>query len=86
MDLSRTSPVSAASAPAQTADGAARRYDLQQHYIDGGFRPSVSGATFETLNPTTNEVLALAAAGEAADVDAAVAAARRPSTRARGRG
>jgi 5-carboxymethyl-2-hydroxymuconic-semialdehyde dehydrogenase len=76
LDLSRTSAVSAASAPAQTVDGAARRYDLQQHFIDGGFRPSVSGATFETLDPTTNTVLALAAAGEDPDVDAAVTAAR----------
>jgi 5-carboxymethyl-2-hydroxymuconic-semialdehyde dehydrogenase len=76
LDLPRTSPVSAASAPAQTADGSARRYDLQQHFIDGGFRPSVSGATFETLDPTTNTVLALAAAGEDLDVDAAVTAAR----------
>ncbi|MGH7861641.1 MAG: aldehyde dehydrogenase family protein, partial [Candidatus Dormibacteraceae bacterium] len=50
--------------------------ELQQHYIDGGFRPSRSGMTFESLNPTTNRVLACAAAGDAADVDAAVRAAR----------
>jgi 5-carboxymethyl-2-hydroxymuconic-semialdehyde dehydrogenase len=49
---------------------------LQEHYIDGTFTPSVSGETFESLNPSTNEVLALAAAGDAADVDAAVTAAR----------
>jgi 5-carboxymethyl-2-hydroxymuconic-semialdehyde dehydrogenase len=52
-------------------------YDLQAHYIDGVFTPSASGETFESLDPSTNEVLALAAAGEAADVDLAVAAARR---------
>jgi 5-carboxymethyl-2-hydroxymuconic-semialdehyde dehydrogenase len=52
-------------------------YGVQEHFIDGVFRPSVSGETFESLNPASNEVLALAAAGEAADVDAAVAAARR---------
>jgi 5-carboxymethyl-2-hydroxymuconic-semialdehyde dehydrogenase len=50
---------------------------LQPHYIDGRFRPSVSGATFETLNPATNEVLAIAADGAEEDVAAAVAAARR---------
>jgi 5-carboxymethyl-2-hydroxymuconic-semialdehyde dehydrogenase len=50
---------------------------LQEHYIGGVFTPSVSGETFESLNPSTNEVLALAAAGDAADVDAAVTAARR---------
>jgi 5-carboxymethyl-2-hydroxymuconic-semialdehyde dehydrogenase len=52
-------------------------YDLQEHYIGGAFSPSVSGETFESLNPATNEVLAFAAAGDAADVDAAVTAARR---------
>src|SRR5437870_5726022 len=51
-------------------------YGVQQHYIDGGYRPSASGATFETLNPATNEVLALAAAGDERDVDLAVRSAR----------
>jgi 5-carboxymethyl-2-hydroxymuconic-semialdehyde dehydrogenase len=50
---------------------------LQRHYIDGEFRESVSGATFTTLDPATNEIIAHAADGAAADVDAAVAAARR---------
>ncbi len=49
---------------------------VQEHYIAGAFRPSESGATFETLNPATNEVLALAAAGDESEVDAAVLAAR----------
>jgi 5-carboxymethyl-2-hydroxymuconic-semialdehyde dehydrogenase len=53
------------------------RYGLQQHYIDGTFKASVSADTFESLNPATNEVLALAAAGDERDVDAAVTAARR---------
>jgi 5-carboxymethyl-2-hydroxymuconic-semialdehyde dehydrogenase len=52
-------------------------FGLQQHYIDGRLRPSISGATFETINPATNEVLALAADGREEDVAAAVAAARR---------
>ena len=50
---------------------------FQQHYIDGRFRSSASGATFETLNPATNAVLAVAADGGEEDVAAAVAAARR---------
>jgi 5-carboxymethyl-2-hydroxymuconic-semialdehyde dehydrogenase len=53
------------------------RPPLQRHYIDGAFRESVSGATFETLNPTDNAPLADVCDGSAQDVDAAVAAARR---------
>jgi 5-carboxymethyl-2-hydroxymuconic-semialdehyde dehydrogenase len=52
-------------------------FGVQEHYIGGAFASSVSGETFESLNPATNEVLALAAAGDAADVDVAVGAARR---------
>jgi 5-carboxymethyl-2-hydroxymuconic-semialdehyde dehydrogenase len=63
--------------PGIAAGAAAPAYDLQRHYIDGAFVPSVSGETFASLNPATNEALALAAAGDAADIDAAVAAARR---------
>src|SRR3954462_5353227 len=48
----------------------------QQHFIGGAFVDGASGETFETLNPTTNEVLALAASGNAADVGAAGRAAR----------
>ena len=43
---------------------------LQEHYINGRFRPSMSEATFETLNPSTNEVLARAADGDEEDVAA----------------
>jgi 5-carboxymethyl-2-hydroxymuconic-semialdehyde dehydrogenase len=53
------------------------RVEPQLHYIDGEFRASVSGATFETLDPTTNKPIAECAEGRAEDVDAAVAAARR---------
>src|SRR3954454_25123460 len=48
----------------------------QRHFIDGIFVDAASGESFETLNPTTNEVLTTAAAGDARDVDRAVAAAR----------
>ena len=56
---------------------AAAQVELQRHYIDGGYRESAAGGTFETLNPTTNEVLGAVADGRSEDVDAAVAAARR---------
>lgn len=54
-----------------------RDLGLQQHYINGRHRPSATGATFATLNPSTNEELAVAADGGEEDVAAAVAAARR---------
>ena len=46
-----------------------------QHYINGEFVDSVSGKTFDVLDPVSNETYATAAAGQQADVDAAVAAA-----------
>src|ERR1700709_1488808 len=45
--------------------------------IDGQHVPSLSGRTFKTLNPATQQVLATSAEGNGADVDRAVAAARR---------
>jgi betaine-aldehyde dehydrogenase len=48
-----------------------------QQYIDGRFVPACSGATFAVHDPSTEEVLALVPDGGAADVDLAVAAARR---------
>src|SRR5437868_12360005 len=47
------------------------------HFIDGKWRPSVSEHRIETFNPATGKVLATLARGQQADVDAAVAAARR---------
>ena len=47
-----------------------------QAFIDGSFRPAISGKTFETVNPATGEVLAKVAACDAADVDFAVQKAR----------
>lgn len=46
-----------------------------KHFIDGEFRPASGGKTFPVVNPATGETVAEAAFGEAADVDAAVAAA-----------
>ncbi len=47
-----------------------------RHFIDGRLVPSVSGATFDSVNPATGAVLAQVARGEQADVDAAVASAQ----------
>jgi 5-carboxymethyl-2-hydroxymuconic-semialdehyde dehydrogenase len=46
------------------------------HFIGGRHTPSVSGRTFGVADPVTNQVYAQAAAGDADDVAAAVAAAR----------
>jgi gamma-glutamyl-gamma-aminobutyraldehyde dehydrogenase len=48
-----------------------------QAFIDGEFRDAASGKTFVTENPATGRPIAEVAAGDAADIDAAVAAARR---------
>nr|WP_269435091.1 aldehyde dehydrogenase family protein [Enhydrobacter aerosaccus] len=45
--------------------------------IDGKWVPALSGKTFETRNPATGELLADVAEGDRADIDRAVAAARK---------
>lgn len=45
-------------------------------FIDGSFRPALSGETFETVNPATGALLAQIASCAAADVDFAVEKAR----------
>ncbi len=45
-------------------------------FIDGGFRPAISGDTFEAVNPATGDKLTDVAACAAADVDVAVEKAR----------
>ena len=47
-----------------------------QAFIDGSFRPAISGKTFDTVNPATGEVIAKIAACGAEDVDLAVEKAR----------
>jgi 5-carboxymethyl-2-hydroxymuconic-semialdehyde dehydrogenase len=49
--------------------------DTIQHFIGGKFVDSVSGATFDVLDPVTNQTYVTAAAGQAEDIDRAVAAA-----------
>ncbi len=51
--------------------------DRIRHYIDGAFVDSADGATFDVLDPVSNETYVQAAAGKQADIDLAVAAAKR---------
>ena len=46
-------------------------------FIDGKWVDSVSGKTFDTINPATEEVITSIAEGDSADIDLAVAAARK---------
>ena len=46
------------------------------HFIDGAWRAPVEGKYFDTVDPSTGDTLASVAQGSAADVDAAVKAAR----------
>ena len=46
------------------------------HFIDGGWRDPVEGVRFDTLDPASGEKIASIAQGSAADIDAAVKAAR----------
>ena len=51
-----------------------------QHFIGGGWQAPAAGEYFDTLDPSTEEKLASVAQGSAADVDAAVKAARAASS------
>ncbi|WP_019403045.1 aldehyde dehydrogenase family protein [Chelatococcus sp. GW1] len=51
--------------------------DHLQFYIDGAWVPAAGGRTLEVVNPATEEAYARIALGETADVDKAVAAAKR---------
>jgi betaine-aldehyde dehydrogenase len=53
----------------------------QRNYIDGQYRPSTGGKTFETRNPATGEVLARLEIAEAAEIEQAVDAAKRGQAR-----
>ena len=46
-------------------------------YINGELREASNGATFDNINPATEESLGVVADGTAEDMDAAIAAARR---------
>jgi len=64
-------------ATATEARRATRRAFQTKLLIDGQWRDSLSGKTFETFNPATEEVIAQVAEGDAADIDLAVKAARK---------
>src|SRR6202451_2973883 len=55
-------------------DGHKRKFG---HFIEGGWREPAQGAFFDSTDPATGEKIASIAQGSAADVDAAVAAARK---------
>src|SRR2546422_5078762 len=48
-----------------------------QLFIGGAWRPSISGETYQTINPATEEPSATVARGDERDIDLAVAAARK---------
>ncbi len=72
MDPDSTDPRAAARPPHVPAD----LPRLLRHHVGGEDVDSLDGATFEVLDPVTGETYLHAAAGQAADVDRAVAAAR----------
>lgn len=55
-------------------DGHQRRFG---HFIDGDWRPPAAGVIFDSLDPATGEKIATVSQGSAADIDAAVQAARK---------
>jgi acyl-CoA reductase-like NAD-dependent aldehyde dehydrogenase len=57
-----------------------------QLFIAGGWRSPASGATYDTINPATEETSAQVGRGDERDVDTAVAAARKAFDGGRGRG
>ena len=69
-------PQSLAANSARAAEHLARFRDgVVPHWIAGEPSPSASGATFEALDPRTNDRLCTVAAGDAADIDRAARAA-----------
>ncbi len=67
-------PVDTSILPSLKEDLAARPRQL---FINGEFVDAQSGETFDVIDPATGKVFAQSAAGDAADVDAAVKAARK---------
>lgn len=64
----------------QLTNGQPSRYlgaEPNKMYIDGQWVPSASGEVFASINPATGEEIASVPRGNAADIDLAVAAARR---------
>src|SRR6476620_2729161 len=68
--------MSTAAAPAPSRVARPRIHQTQC-FIGGQWIPAQSGKTFDTLDPSTEEVIASVAEGDAADIDLAVKAARK---------
>src|SRR5438132_6196391 len=68
-----------ATATASKSPRATKRPQVKDQplFIGGKWQDSVSGKTFETLNPATGEVICQVAEGDKADIDLAVKAARK---------
>ena len=66
--------------PKEAASWLDRHHRRFGHFINGEFQPPAAGEYFDTLDPSTGEVLASVAQGSAADIDAAVKAARAAAT------
>lgn len=64
-------------APVASTSVGARVRVRPEHFIDGRWTASASGRTRSVLSPATNQPIADVAAGDATDIDRAVAAARR---------
>ena len=64
-------------ADTEARDWLARHKSSFGHFINGAFVPATSGKTFDTFEPATGKTLAKLAVGDKADVDKAVAAARK---------
>ena len=62
---------------AQTSGRLVQEADLPpgQHFIDGAFRPGVSGRLMDVIDPSSERTIAKVAEGTVEDTDAAVAAA-----------
>ena len=71
--MSTPAPMISDAARARAADFTAKPREL---FIAGTWRAAQSGETFEVIDPANARVFAHAAAGDAADIDAAVQAAR----------
>src|SRR5687767_12163225 len=67
-------PTATATAPSMAKSVKVRQTKM---LIDGKWVDSASGKTFETINPSTGDVIAKVAEGDKADVDKAVKAARK---------
>ena len=72
--------------PPSVADAVAGLDIRSRAFIDGAYVDAVSGETFDCVSPATARSIAKVAAGDAADVDRAVAGARAAFETGAGRG